>query len=135
MMWTDRNALTGAVMVGALVWLPLIAINKALGHPGNDAWTLWYWAGYPALLVYLFGIGFRRGAHSWSHGSLAVFSSYLTALLLVAQTGNLLPFELLVMGVMSVPAILAERIGARFGIEARGDSAASTVNSPKDPNG
>jgi hypothetical protein len=135
MMWTDRKSLVVSVMAGALLWIPLIAVNKALGNPDNDAWTLWYWVGYPALLALLFGIGFRRGVHSWRNGLAAMFSSYLTALLLVAHTGNLLPFEVLVMGAMSLPAIIVERIGARLGVEERGDPEAPAKDPPIDRHG
>lgn len=135
MMWTNRRASLASAVVGALVWVPLIATNRALGHPGNEAWTLWYWLGYPALLAFLFGIGTRLKVYSWSRGLIAVFSSYLTALLLVAHTGGLLPFEILAMGVLSVPAILAERMGAKFGAQARGDSSVLTNNLPRDPSG
>jgi len=119
-----RAALILAI-TGAVVWLPLIAANSALNRPANDAWTLWYWIGYPLLLLLSLGVGYWTGKATWFHGLLAVVGSYVAALILVPQTGNLLPFELLWMGILAIPAALLERTGAKWRISSQLESTSS----------
>lgn len=106
-------------IAGAVVWLPLISANSVLNRPPNDAWTLWYWIGYPLLLLLSLGVGYWTGKAPWFHGLLAVAGSYVAALILVPHTGNLLPFELLWMAILAVPAALLERAGAKWQIDSQ----------------
>ena len=102
-----------APAAGILVWLPINLATAWLDRPGNDAWTLWYWIGYPALLLFSLFAGYRFGGGI--RGPVSILASYIAALFLVPHTGNLLPFELLIMGMFAIPAAVAEGIGALLG--------------------
>lgn len=103
-----------SITTGIIVWLPLNAINEGLGNPPNDAWSLWYWIGYPVILLMAALLGYFVPNGVWRNGPVAVFASYVAALYLVPQTGNLLPFELLWMGLLSAPAAWAGKAGKHF---------------------
>ena len=100
-----------SIAMGVVVWLPLNALNEVLGNPPNDAWSIWYWIGYPAILVVAAVLGYLAPGEVWRNGPAAVFASYVAALYLVPQTGNLLPFELLWMGFLSVLAAWVGKTG------------------------
>jgi hypothetical protein len=103
-----------ATVLGVAIWLPLNAINQAIGKPPNDAWSLWYWVGYPLILLSTAILGYWSQNKIWLIGPIAVFASYIAALFLVSQTGNMLPFELLWMAILSAPAAWAGKVGADF---------------------
>src|SRR5476651_293125 len=98
--------------LGAILWVPFRIATVRLGWPGNDAWILWFWIGYPLLLLSSLFAGYKLG--TGVRGPIAILGSYIAALFLIPHTGNLLPFELVFMGVLSVPAAIAELIGGRF---------------------
>lgn len=102
------------VVVGSFVWVPLILANNALGRPSNSAWSLWYWVGYPVFLAFAFVSGHRTGRASWPDSILLMSASYVTALIFVEHTGNLLPFELLLMTILTIPLYFAERSGGNL---------------------
>jgi hypothetical protein len=108
------KALLIATALGIVVWLPLNAINQEIGKPPNDAWSLWYWIAYPLILVTAIGLGYWVPRKSWLSGPTAIFASYVAALFLVPQTGNMLPFELLWMAILAVPAAWLGKVGAQF---------------------
>jgi hypothetical protein len=103
-----------AATFGIVVWFPLNALNHAMGKSPNDAWSLWYWIGYPMILLTTAALGYWAQNKTWLMGPIAVFASYIAALFLVPQTGNMLPFELLWMAILSAPAAWAGKVGADF---------------------
>jgi hypothetical protein len=107
-----------SALLGVAVWIPLFVVETLRHHPGH-LWSMWYWVGYPMLLFGVFFIGYRTKQGLWVYGPVSLLSSYITALLLIPNTGNLLPFELLIIALFSVPAILLAKMGARLSSEAK----------------
>jgi hypothetical protein len=110
---TPTKAMVVSIVFGALVWAPLVLVNRLVGAAPNDAWTLWYWTAYPAILVGAWYLGHRIRSAAWRFGASAVAASYVAALVVVPQSGSLLPFELLLMGVLAVGAALVGSLGGR----------------------
>ena len=107
------NAVLLSTMLGISIWLPLIVCNEFIGNAPNDAWTLWNWVAYPLILLFSCGFGFLVPTVGWALGPFAILASYIAALFVVPQTGNLLPFEVFWMAMLCVPAALLGRFGAR----------------------
>lgn len=108
------KALFMSAAFGVIVWFPLNVLNQVLGKSPNDAWTLWYWIGYPMILSTTAALGYWAQNKTWLIGPVAVFASYIAALFFVPQSGNMLPFEVLWMAILSAPAAWAGKIGADF---------------------
>ena len=102
-----------AVLVGVILWPPLIILNQLSGNAPNNAWMWWYVIAYPLILLMSFGLGRRLPTASWRPAPVAVASSYVVALALVPQTGTLLPFELAVMVVLALIGAGVGKLGSR----------------------
>jgi hypothetical protein len=103
----------GALIFGMVIWGPPIAINLLIGGTPNNAWTLWYVFGYPAILLVAWMLGRRTQNGAWRFGAIAVASSYVSALVFVPQTGSLLPFEIVWMSVLATFAAISGAFGSR----------------------
>jgi hypothetical protein len=102
-----------AIIFGGLVWAVLVPINHMFGRGANAAWTLWYFVAYPIILVGAWYLGLRVRSAAWVLGPIAIASSYFVALFVVEQTGSLLPFELMLMAGLAIPAALLGIVASR----------------------
>jgi len=100
-----------AVLSGVLVWIVVSAVSGR-----NEAWdSSWYFlAGYPVICAVSLALGYFAPERSWRWG-LAPFVGQFVWLLLTQGPGNLLPLGIIVFGVISLPAVIAARIGAYVG--------------------
>jgi hypothetical protein len=99
-----------AAASGILVW---VAVASLSGR--REAWdSSWYFsAGYPFICAVSAVLGFLAPVRSWRWG-LAPFAGQFLWLLLTQGPGNLLPLGVIAFAVISVPALIAARIGAFF---------------------
>ena len=99
------------VLTGALVW---IVVSKVSGR--REAWdsSLYFSVGYPVICLLSLALGYFAPAQSWRWG-VAPFAGQFVWLLLSQGPGNLLPLGIFAFAVISVPAIVAAKIGAYFG--------------------
>ena len=95
---------------GAALWVPVIgAANLVVASP----YTVWYFGAYPTMIIAAFAVSRWHPGRPWLISTTMVFSSYAAALFLVPGTGNLLPFELIIMALLSVPPALVHKKGAQ----------------------
>lgn len=104
-------ALGASILVGVIVWAPIKWLT-GLGIASIDA--LWYAGAYPLMIGACFFISRWHPKRTWVLAFAMIFASYFTALAIVPGTGNLLPFEIALMLILTVPAALASRLGAHF---------------------
>jgi hypothetical protein len=92
-----------AVAGGAAIW---IVIAQVSGR--KEAWDsgLYFSVGIPAVCALAFVLALFQPTRIWRWGILPM-AGQLVAMLLTAGGGNLLPLGVILMGVLSVPAILA----------------------------
>jgi hypothetical protein len=97
-----------AAVCGAAIW---ILIAQASGR--REAWDsgLYFSVGIPALCLLSLGLAFLEPDRSWRWGVLPLVGQFVW-MLLSQGPGNLLPLGVIVFGVLSVPSIIAARIGA-----------------------
>lgn len=130
----ERHPLLVAFVVGVAVWGPAYAITAILGQAVNEAWTWWYVIGLPIICALGWICGRRALSRYALIGVVAIAASYVTALLCIPHTGNLLPFELIWMavlaGIVTVVAALGKR--TRGLATAQGNSKSGSVASRGD---
>ena len=99
-----------AILSGILVWVVVSAVSGR-----REAWdSHWYFSvGYPLICAVSMALGYLVPARSWRWG-LAPFAGQFLWLLLTQGPGNLLPLGVIAFGVVSLPAVVAARIGAYF---------------------
>jgi len=97
-----------AVVSGAAIW---IFVAQATGR--NEAWDsgLYFSVGIPAVCVVSMALAFFEPEDSWRWGILPLVGQFLW-MLFSNGPGNLLPLGIVVFAVLSVPSIIAARIGA-----------------------
>ena len=100
-----------AFLFGALVWTLISAISGR-----KEAWdSSWYFSvGYPAICLMALAMGLVVPRRSWRWG-VTPFAGQFAWLLLSQGVGNLLPLGIIAFAVMSLPAVLAAKVGAYFG--------------------
>ncbi|MFL6579449.1 MAG: hypothetical protein ACJ8G2_01800 [Burkholderiales bacterium] len=100
-----------AFMAGALVWILISAISGR-----KEAWdSPWYFSiGYPAICLTALAMGFYVPKRSWRWG-VTPFAGQFAWLLISEGVGNLLPLGIIAFAVMSLPAVVAAKVGAYFG--------------------
>ncbi|MBI3530771.1 MAG: hypothetical protein HY067_22730 [Betaproteobacteria bacterium] len=100
-----------AFLAGALVW---IVVSKVSGR--QEAWdsSLYFSVGYPVLCLLSLAMGYFAPAQSWRWG-IVPFAGQFAWLLLSQGPGNLLPLGIIAFAMVSVPAIVAAKVGAYFG--------------------
>jgi hypothetical protein len=93
---------------GAAIW---ILITLASGR--NEAWDsgLYFSVGIPAVCLVSMAFAFFEPKRSWRWGVLPMVGQFVW-MLISPGPGNLLPLGVIVFGVLSVPPIIAARIGA-----------------------
>ena len=100
---------------GAAIWF---LIAQTSGR--QEAWDsgLYFSAGIPALCLISMTLGFIAPERSWRWGVLPMAGQLLS--MLVSQGfGNLLPLGVIAFAVLSVPGIIAARIGAFIAVRIR----------------
>lgn len=105
--WLHVAAFSG----GALVW---ILVSAASGR--KEAWDsgLYYAVGMPAVCFLALVLGYLAPERPWRWGVAPCIGQF--AWMLLSQgPGNLLPLGVILFGVLSLPAVLAARVGAVFG--------------------
>jgi hypothetical protein len=80
---------------------------------GGKAFTAWIWSMYPVLLIASMYFGHRLKRQPWLWGILMVYSSFITALIVVPGAGNLFPFEFLFHSLLVIPAVLSGLLGSQ----------------------
>lgn len=97
-----------AVLSGVLVWIVVSAVSGR-----SEAWdSHWYFSvGYPFICAVSMALGYLAPARSWRWG-LAPFAGQFLWLLLTQGPGNLLPLGIIAFSVVSLPAVVAARVGA-----------------------
>jgi hypothetical protein len=98
----------GAAVCGAAIWILI-----ALASGRKEAWDsgLYFSVGIPAICLVSMAFAFFEPNRSWKWGVLPLVGQ-LVWMLLSQGPGNLLPLGVIVFGVLSVPPIIAARIGA-----------------------
>lgn len=111
----DHWLLLAAFAAGAAIW---IFIAMTTGRP--EAWDsgIYFSLGLPTACILAFALGVVEPARSWRWG-VAPFAGQFLTMLLMQGVGNLLPLGVLVFAVISVPAVIAARIGAALGTRRR----------------
>ncbi len=97
-----------AAVCGALIWIFI-----ALASGRKEAWDsgLYFSIGIPAVCLVSMAFAFVEPNCSWRWGILPLVGQFVW-MLVSAGPGNLLPLGVIVFGVLSVPPIVAARIGA-----------------------
>ena len=99
-----------AAVCGAAIWILI-----ALASGRNEAWDsgLYFSVGIPAVCLVSMAFAFFEPKRSWRWGVLPMVGQFVW-MLISPGPGNLLPLGVIVFGVLSIPPILAARIGAFF---------------------
>ena len=97
-----------AFLTGALVW---IVISFVSGK--KEAWdSSWYFSvGYPLICLVSALMGYLVPKGTWRWG-VTPFLGQFVWMLLTQGPGNLLPLGIIAFGLMSLPAIIAAKLGA-----------------------
>ena len=97
-----------AIASGVLTWIIVSAISGRA-----EAWDsgLYYSVGMPAVCIVAMAQGFFEPKQAWRWGAIPLAGQFIW-MLLSQGPGNLLPLGIVVFGVLSVPSIVAARIGA-----------------------
>jgi hypothetical protein len=97
-----------ATLWGAAIWILVV-----LASGRNEAWDsgLYFSAGIPAVCLLSLALGFIEPHRSWRWGVLP-FVGQFASMLLMQGPGNLLPLGIVAFAVLSIPAVVAARVGA-----------------------
>lgn len=97
-----------ATLCGAAIW-----IFVALASGRGEAWDsgLYFSVGIPAVCLVSMALAFFEPERSWRWGVLPVVGQFVW-MLLSQGPGNLLPLGIVVFAVLSLPSIIAARVGA-----------------------
>jgi hypothetical protein len=111
----DHWLLLAAVATGAAIW---IFISTVTGR--REAWDsgAYFSLGIPLACLLSFVLGVVEPARSWRWG-VAPFAGQFLSLLVMEGVGNLLPLGVIAFAVLSIPAVIAARIGAALGTRRR----------------
>ena len=96
---------------GAALWLPVFGL-AGLGFGSLNG--LWYGGAYPLMMGAAFFVSRWHSRKPWLLAASMLLASYITALIVVPGTGNLLPFEVVIMAVLTVPLAFAAKSGAKY---------------------
>jgi len=97
-----------AVVSGAAVWIVIAAVSGR-----REAWDsgLYFSIGIPVVCVIAMALAYLEPKRSWRWGALPLVGQ-LVWMLISQKAGNLLPLGIVVFGLLSVPSIIAARVGA-----------------------
>lgn len=100
-----------AVALGAAIWIGISTISGR-----REAWDsgAYFAIGMPLACLLSFTLGIVEPMRSWRWG-IAPFAGQFLSLLIIEGVGNLLPLGVIVFAMLSVPAVIAARIGAALG--------------------
>jgi hypothetical protein len=101
------------VVSGALIWA---MVASASGR--SEAWDsgMYFTIGIPAGCLLSFALALIEPRRSWRWGVLLMVGQ-LAWLLLTQGVGNLLPLGVIVFAVLSIPGVIAARIGASIAMK------------------
>jgi hypothetical protein len=104
-----------AVAIGAAIWIFIAAVTGR-----REAWDsgAYFAIGMPLACLLSFSLGVVEPTRSWRWG-LAPFAGQFLSLLVMQGVGNLLPLGVIAFAVLSIPAVIAARIGAALGTRRR----------------
>lgn len=104
-----------AALAGAAIWLFIAAISGR-----TEAWDTgsYFTVGIPLVCLVSAVCAYFAPEHSWRWGVLPMIGQFL-CLLVMKGGGNLLPLGVIVFAVLSIPSIVAARIGASVGAQCR----------------
>ena len=107
---TDIGLYLVLALCGGIIWG---LITAATGR--REAWDtgLYFSAGIPAVCILSFACGFFRPERPWRWG-VAPFAGQFLWMLIAQGAGNLLPLGVIMFGVLSIPAIVTAKVGARI---------------------
>jgi hypothetical protein len=96
-----------AAVGGAAVW-----IFVAIASGRKEAWDsgVYFSVGIPAVCLISMAFGFFEPSRPWRWGVAPVVGQFVW-MLLTQGPGNLLPLGMVVFGVLTIPPIIAARIG------------------------
>jgi hypothetical protein len=97
-----------ALLIGVVIW---VVIAQLSGR--REAWDsdLYFSFGMTAACVASFALGLIEPARAWRWGVLPFVGQFI-AMLAMAGVGSLLPLGVIMLGILSIPAILTARLGA-----------------------
>lgn len=97
-----------AVASGVLTWITVSAVTGR-----TEAWDsgLYFSVGMPVVSIVSLVLGYFEPRQPWRWGVVPLVSQFFW-MLLTQGPGNLLPLGIMVFVVLSVPSIVAARIGA-----------------------
>jgi hypothetical protein len=97
-----------AVASGVLTWIAVSAVSGRI-----EAWDsgLYFSIAMPVVCIVSMVLGFFEPRRAWRWGAVPLAGQFLW-MLLTQGPGNLLPLGIVVFGALSVPSIVAARIGA-----------------------
>jgi hypothetical protein len=97
-----------AATSGVVTWVMVSAVSGRA-----EAWdsSLYFSVGMPVVCLVSLVLGFLEPTRAWRWGVVPLVGQFLW-MLLTQGPGNLLPLGIVVFGVLSVPSIVAARIGA-----------------------
>lgn len=100
-----------AVASGISVWIVVSALSGR-----KEAWdsSAYFSFGLPVVCAVAMALAFFAPRRSWRWGVVPVAAQFFW-MLMTQGPGNLLPLGIVVFGVLSLPSIIAARIGAFFG--------------------
>lgn len=93
---------------GAVIWIVIALVSGR-----NEAWdsNLYFSVGIPAVCLVSMAFAFVEPNRSWWWGVLPMVGQFVW-MLISPGPGSLLPLGVIVFGVLSIPPIIAARIGA-----------------------
>ena len=97
-----------AAASGVVTWVLVSAVSRRA-----EAWDsgLYFSVGMPVVCIVALVLGFLEPRRAWRWGVVPLLAQFLW-MLLTQGPGNLLPLGIVVFVVLSVPSIVAARIGA-----------------------
>ena len=110
-MHNNKFASIVAICIGCIVWLAIWYTSNYSDPQGTDLY--WYF-GYPIMLLLSIVMGHYYSAHAWLWPLLMIMSQLAIGFILIKSDLNLLPIGILVYIVISVPCIAAGYLGVLF---------------------
>lgn len=97
-----------SILVGVGVWEAIVRIT------GVEAWdhSVYWWLGYPLMLVVAAVLGFIFPQGYWRWGVLIIGAQLIWSFIFTMGQAILLPFTLIIFFVLGVPCVLASYLGA-----------------------
>ena len=101
-----------SLLVGFLSTPFAYLLALAFERGADAAYSIWLIGMYPILIIIVFFLGYRWPINAGQYGFIAVISSYVGALVVIPGAGNLLPLEIIMELLYSIPASFSGWLGA-----------------------